>query len=83
MICSKQHAVSLCGSHLVFSKNFFLESKWCNHTVVLTWLQFGKIPALFHQRSIFHMIDNLSRAVHVFCMHMLTLLSVDEVCETV
>ena len=44
-ICSKQHAASLCSSHLViffkqfvklnFSSNNF---KWCNHTIALTLL---------------------------------------------
>ena len=31
------------------------------------------------ERSNFHMIDNLSIAVHTFAVHMLTLLSVDEI----
>ena len=41
-ICSKQHAASLCSSYLVFSPSILLKSKWCNHTVVLTQLQFGR-----------------------------------------
>ena len=37
--------------------------------------------SLYHQRSNFHMVIYLSIAVHAFPMHMLTLLSVDEILE--
>ena len=33
-MCSKQHAESLCCSHLAFSQGVSLEAKWCNHTLV-------------------------------------------------
>ena len=33
---SKQYAESLCGSHLAFSSDVSLDSRWCNHIVVLT-----------------------------------------------
>ena len=39
------------------------ESNWCNHTVVMTWLQFGRIPIL-SERSDFHMVDRLSIIMH-------------------
>ena len=34
-----------------FSPSSMLASKWCNHRVVLTWLQLGSIPILFLQRD--------------------------------
>ena len=48
-ICSKQHATSLCSSHLASSSGISLKSKWCSHTLVLTRLQF-RITILFHLR---------------------------------
>ena len=41
-ICSKQHAVFLSNSHLLFFF-FLLKSKWYNHTIILAWLQLGRI----------------------------------------
>ena len=78
-ICSKQHAATLCSSHLAFSPSVSLESEWCNHTVVLTRLQLGRIPILFHQRSNFHMVNNPLITVHALPMHILISLSVDEI----
>ena len=37
--------------HVAFSVGISLKSKWCNHTVVLTQLQLGRIPVLFYQRD--------------------------------
>ena len=37
----------LVKSHLVFSQGILLKSKWCNHTVILTWLQLGRIILYF------------------------------------
>ena len=37
--------------HSIFSLSISLKSKWCSHTVVLTWLQLGRIPILFYQRD--------------------------------
>ena len=43
-ICLKQHATSLCSFLQAFSQSVLLESKWCNHTVVLTRLYLGISP---------------------------------------
>ena len=74
----KQHAASLYCSRLVFSSVVSLQLKWCNHTLILIWLQVGRIPIL-SEGSDFYMVINLSKAVHAFPMHMLILLSVDEI----
>ena len=79
-ICSKQHIAFLCSPYLAFSPYVLLMSRWCIHTVVLTQPQLGRNPVLFFaERSDFHMIDNLSIAVHPLAMHMLPLFSVDEI----
>ena len=64
-------------AHLAFSPSISLAPRWCKHTVVLTWPQVGKKSHFL--RTDFHMVDNLSIAVHVCLMHMLTLVSVDEI----
>ena len=76
-ICLKQHTTSLCDTNLAFSPSISLESKWCNHTVVLTLLELRRIPVLFCQRPEFHMVDNLSIAVHALPISMLKSLSID------
>ena len=42
-------------SSVVHIKHFFpgvwLESKWCNHSIVLTRLHLGRIPVLLYQRD--------------------------------
>ena len=48
-ICSKQHTASFCSYSLAFSPGDFLKSKWCNVTIVMTWLK--RINVLFHQRD--------------------------------
>ena len=58
---------------LLFSPGVLLKSKWCNHTVVLTWLLLKRISILFYQK------DNLSIAVHALPMHMLIWFWVDEI----
>ena len=69
LLWSNQHATSLCGLHLAFSPGISLESKWCNHTVILTWLQLERIPILFYQRSDFHMVVNQSMLYLCLCWH--------------
>ena len=64
-ISSKQLTVSLCSSNLAFSPGISLESKWCNHMVVLTKLQLGIIPFILIRDQI-SMITNLPIAVHTF-----------------
>ena len=67
----KQHIASLSSSHLAFPQ-VFLESKWCNHTVVLRQWQLGRILVLFHQRSDFLMVVNLTISIptfHMICWH--------------
>ena len=75
----KQHVTFLCYSHVAFSQCISLASKLCIHTVVLMQPHLGRNPILIYQRSDFHMISNLSIAVHTFPMHMLASLSVDEI----
>ena len=41
LICSKQHAASLCCSYLAFSQGALLKSKWYSHTLVLIQFQLG------------------------------------------
>ena len=62
----------------LFSK-CFVKVQFCNYTVVLTQLQLGRILVLFYQRSDFHIVVNLSIAVHALFVCLLTLLSVDEI----
>ena len=50
-ICLKQHTAFLCSFHLAFSLCVFLNSWWCIYTIVLVWLQLGKIHVLFYQRD--------------------------------
>ena len=61
-----------------FSSNFFpnilLESKQCNHTIVLSQLLLGRIPIAEIRFS-----SNLSIRIHALLMHMLTSLLVDEI----
>ena len=59
-IYSKMPATFLCSSHVAFTIGVSLESKWCNHTVVMTRLYLARIPVLFYQkeRSDFHTIEN-------------------------
>ena len=78
-ICSKQHVAFYCCYHLAFSPIVSLESSRSIYTVVRTRSQLGINPILFYQRSDCYMINKLSIAVHLFAMHVLTSLSVDEI----
>ena len=60
---SKRAHHILCSSHLAFSPIASFKSKWCNHTIVLTWQQLGKICVLFYQRSDFHKVINNSPCI--------------------
>ena len=78
--CSKQHIAFLYRSHLPFSYCILLVSIWCIHTEVMTQQKLGRNPFfVFSERSDFHMITYLSKAVHAFARCMLTLLSVDRI----
>ena len=72
---SKQHT-TLCNCHLVFFSGHYIR--------IQVWQLYNNTDNLeefqlyFYQRWDFHMVDNLSIAVHVF-LCMLTLLSVDEI----
>ena len=77
-ICWKQHAASLCDSHLVFLPAFFEIKVVQLYSSALSHLILGRIPILF-KRSDFHVVDNLSITVHILPMCMLTLHSVDEI----
>ena len=44
-------ASSLHSSHITFSLSVLVESNWCRHLLVLTWLQFERISVLFCQRG--------------------------------
>ena len=68
------------GGKWSFSPNVSSESKWCNHRVVLTRLQLGRIPFfILSEKSDFYVVDNLSIVVYALPMLILTLLSVDEI----
>ena len=70
-ICSEQNAAVMCISHLAFM--------WRIRIVSLTQQQLGRNPVFFSlERSDFHMINNLSIAIHTFVKYMLASLSVDE-----
>ena len=63
------------SSNLAFSPGISLETKWCNHTVVLILATDWKNSYFIQsERPDFHMINKLSIAVHTLPMHMLTLL---------
>ena len=70
-VCSKPHVTFLCGSHLVFSSCVLLVSMWYIHAVVLTQPQFQERFILCYSRDQFHIINNLSVAVHDFVKCML------------
>ena len=56
-----QQAASLCSSHLAYSSGVSLKSRWCNHTIVLTWPQLRKNSLyILSERSDFRMVINLS-----------------------
>ena len=65
-ICLKQHVASLCSSHLALSSNILLKSKWCNHAVVLTWLQLGRIPIKWRKYRFIFRSKNLN--IHLVIM---------------
>ena len=77
-ICSKQHTAILWSSNLAFRSAVSAKSKWCNYTLVLTWLKLGRIPIL-SDRSDFHRFLNVLIAVHGLLMYVLTSFSVDEI----
>ena len=58
---SKHLAAFLCRYHPAFSSNVSLESRWCNHTLVLIRLFTNKNRCIIlSKRSGFHRIDNLN-----------------------
>ena len=76
-ICSKQYAVSWCISHLAFSPDTLLKSKWCCHTdTARAW---KNSSFTLSKRLNFHMISNLSIVVYAFPTHTLTSLSINEI----
>ena len=60
-------------SHLAFSSSVLLDSRWCNHTIVLTSSQ------QLSERSDICMTNSLSIAAYAFRMRILISLSVDEI----
>ena len=74
-LIQKQHEILLYSFHIAFSPSIFLNSKRCNHTRVLTRLQFF----IFAERSEFHVVVNLSIAIHTLPMCIMTSLSVNEI----
>ena len=73
-ICSRQLVASLCSSLLVFSC-ISLASKWYIYTTTAG----KKSDFILSEKSDFHMIDNLSIAVHRFIICILTSFSVDKI----
>ena len=74
-----RHATSLNNSHLAFSPYISLESWWCSHTIIVTWLQLERILLLFYQRLNFHTINNLSIVIYAFSMRKFTSVLVDRI----
>ena len=77
MIFSKQHVVFFCRSNIAFSPCISFAPIWCIH--INTTTAWKKYHFILLQRLAFHMIDNLSTAVHTFARCILTSLSVDEI----
>ena len=74
-IYSKHYIISLYCFHLAFSPSILLGSKWCHHTLVLTW----KNPCIIlSERLDFHTVDKLSVAVYTLLLCILMSFSVDE-----
>ena len=94
-ICWKQHAAYLYSSH--FYPSAMLKSRWCCPTIVLTWLQMGRIPIykiyrweafLFIDLQIgripIYRIKSRSIAVHAFPIRLLTWWDIaTDICEIV
>ena len=85
-ISSKQHEEFPCSFHRAFSQIISPVFGICCYTVVLfmatSWNNKTGIiylSANYYQRSDFQIIGNLSIAVHVFHMHLLKSLLVDEI----
>ena len=92
-ICSKQHIAFLFSFHLTFF-HVSLSSRRCILTMILTELEIWR-NLIYFIRSDFHMIGNLSIAVHVFwciywhhfqkmrdcCQDILTGLLISEACH--
>ena len=76
--CFQDLSKIACNILLAFSVGAKSESKCYNHTVVLTQPQLGRIPILSGRPNVC-MVVNLSIAVQVFPMRMLTSLIVDEI----
>ena len=56
--------VSLHSSHLTFFlPNVLIESKWCNHTEVMTRLHLGRFPVLFDHSDQFSIFVNCSPSI--------------------
>ena len=71
--CSKHHVKFLCSSNLfLFNPYVSLVCTWSIHTVV-------PIRSQLERNTDLYKIENLSIANQTFPMHMLTLLSVDEI----
>ena len=78
-ICSKQFTAFLCNFYLTFSLSFQLVHMVQTYSCTDIDTTWQKSRFILSEISDFHMIDNLSIAVHAFPMCMLTLLSVDEI----
>ena len=64
----------------IFSTITSLNTWWCIHSTILTWLQLGRNQVLFlSETSDFHKIENILIAAHTFYMRLLTSFSVDEI----
>ena len=75
-ICSKQHSAFL---YNLFSTSFVNIQVLHPYSSTDTATAYKKSCFILSERSSFHMINNLSVAIHAFAMCMLTLLSVDEI----
>ena len=57
-ICSKEALPEDAACYLAFSPRVSLEFKWCNHIIVLIWLQLGRIPVLVYFGLVLGHINN-------------------------
>ena len=82
--CFKDLFKTVCSIFVKFLSNFFSMHFISIQVVHLynsteTTTAWKKSSFIFSERADFHMINNLSIAVHAFTMHILILLSVDEI----
>ena len=79
MVCSEQHIVFLCSSHLPFSWCFVSIHEVHSYSSIDTATTWKKSCFILSDRSDFYIINNLLIAAHAFARSMLASLSADEI----